>query len=326
MKKITYFANANIAVVKYWGKACKQLNIPIVSSLSITLDKLGSLTSISETKNEDVLFVNGVQQKEESLNRFKSFLDYFRDTFGIKTFFKVESKNNIPTKAGVASSSSAYASLAAGLNELANINLPNKELSLLARLGSASAARSIFPFAAGLYGGENLSHEEAFGFSVNSPSIKDLRLIIILVSEKEKKISSRKAMIKSEESPFFKTFVQESKKDFHDGLNALQNCDLESLGTIMEHSTLKMHSVLWTLKPALNYFTSQSLAFMERICLLREQYGPIAFFTLDAGPNVKVLCHKDALEKIIEFLELDKQSIKYLISSPGNGVEKIDDR
>ncbi|OQW96646.1 MAG: hypothetical protein BWK77_04025, partial [Verrucomicrobia bacterium A1] len=133
------FAPANIALCKYWGKRDEELNLPVTSSLSVSLGTLGSLVQLRSARASDIVFLNGKRLARDSsfARRVSGLLDLFRP--GRKAFFEVRAVNTIPTAAGFASSASGFAALAMAADDLFGWRLPRRELSVLARLGSGSA-------------------------------------------------------------------------------------------------------------------------------------------------------------------------------------------
>lgn len=142
---ITTFAPVNIALIKYWGKRDDQLNLPVTNSLSIALPTKGTTTTIRiNHTTHDTYWLNGesVDKNSEFFNRLHYFCDLFR--FHPSYHFDIDTKNNIPTAAGLASSASGFAALTLAFNQLFRLTLEKSELSILARLGSGSACRSLW--------------------------------------------------------------------------------------------------------------------------------------------------------------------------------------
>ena len=138
-------ARSNIALVKYWGKRETSLNLPAVGSLSITLDGLSTETQVTfdEAFDADTLVLDG-ESRAEQLVRVSRCLDIFRRLAGVDLRAQVDSSNNFPTAAGLASSASGFAALVAAADSALGLGLSSRELSILARRGSGSAARSVF--------------------------------------------------------------------------------------------------------------------------------------------------------------------------------------
>ena len=142
----TAIAYPNFALIKYWGKSDHRLNIPAAGSISVTVDKLTTETSVdfSAGLERDVAWLNGKQVNDKEMFRFQTFLDIFRKIAGESRRAEVVSSNNFPTAAGVASSSSGFAALSLAASSSLGLRLAPDELSEIARRGSGSAARSIF--------------------------------------------------------------------------------------------------------------------------------------------------------------------------------------
>lgn len=316
------YANANIALVKYWGKSDQALNIPAVSSLSMTLDKFGTYVSV-EHSSSSRLVINNQEIHGAKKSRVFDFMQALKAQ-GLPTGeLNIASLSTIPIAAGLASSAAFFASLSVALNHHFSWGLTPQALSAVARLGSASAARSLFSDFSALHGGANLTHERAHAFLVSGPD--DLALLIAMVDDAEKALSSRQAMNRtSQSSPFFKQFVEDSAYDFEQGIAALQTHNFEVLGAIMEHSTLKMFATMWTAQPAIIYWQPATLALVNLIYQLRERHGPIAFFTMDAGPQVKILTQKKHISTLIDIIGKSGLTQRLLHTRPGPGAHLVE--
>ena len=139
-------AHTNIAVIKYWGKEDESLIIPMNNSLSVTLDRFYTETKVTfdEQYTHDQLILNGKEVDAKETAKIQRYMDIIREKSHTQLHALIESENFVPTAAGLASSASAYAALAAACNEALDLELSTKELSKLARRGSGSACRSIF--------------------------------------------------------------------------------------------------------------------------------------------------------------------------------------
>ena len=282
------FAPSNIALCKYWGKRDDVLNLPCNGSISISLGEKGTFTEIKRT-NKDVFVLNSQIMPCESLfsKRMTSFLDLFRDSCRAPGF-EVITTNNIPTSAGLASSASGFAALVLALNDLTGWELANKDLSLLARIGSGSASRSIYNGFVKWNMGK--SHD---GFDSYSELIDlkwyELRIGILKVDETEKKISSREAMKKCvATSKKYQAWPKQAEEDFHNIYNAIFEKNFLLLGQIAEANALRMHETIRDTVPSIDFFTNETYELLEKIKKIRKN-GIEVFATIDAGPNIKIL-------------------------------------
>ena len=185
--KATAKANANIALVKYWGKKNQELNIPQNDSISVTLDKLSTTTTVefSHKYKEDIFILNDKAQGKEKTKKVSYHIDIIRKKAKISERAKVQSVNNFPSSSGLASSSSAFAVLSVAAAKAAGLSLDSRELSVVARKGSGSACRSI-------YGGfvewktEENSDNGSFSKQIlSTESWQQFRVVVFIVADKE---------------------------------------------------------------------------------------------------------------------------------------------
>ena len=173
-----------------------------------------------------------------------------------------------------------------------------KELSVLARQGSGSACRSIWGGWVRWDKGTQRDGSDSHGTPIADADHWDVCMIIAVVSSKPKKIGSTKGMLASEQtSPFYSKWVETAQEDVSKAQTALINKDIDTLGECMEHSTIKMHSTMMTTQPSIRYWKPQSLAIIELVENLREE-GFSCYQTMDAGPNVKILCPREEASSI----------------------------
>ena len=292
--KATAFAPANIALIKYWGKRNPQLNLPLNSSLSLSLCGFGATTSLTvlEEASQDIISLNGVVQEPSSefATRLCSFLDLFRS----KVFFSVATQSNLPVAAGLASSAAGFAACVKALDALYDWQLAESELSILARLGSGSACRSIWPGLVQWQCGWREDGFDSYGLPQNFPNLK-LCMGLICVSDATKKISSREAMAATvASSPFFKLWPCVAEQDLVKVTGALQAGDFTTFGQVVEANAIAMHALMATARPAIVYNTPESLKLLQQINQLRQD-GLEIYFTQDAGPNIKLLFQEQYL-------------------------------
>ena len=285
----TAVAHPNIALVKYWGKRDRDLNLPSVGSLSLTLDRFTTTTRVDFGVEVDTAIINGRTVHGQSAHRIFEHLD--RVVPGRKPA-QVVSENNFPTAAGLASSSSAFAALTVAAAAAARLDLTSRELSALARQGSGSACRSLWGGFVEWRRGVALDGSDSHGVPLAPPDHWEVSMVVAVVDGAKKHIGSREAMLRTQTtSPMYKAWVTSYGRDLNQARQAILDHDLEALGAAMERSTWKMHSTALTADPGIRYIRSASLAAIESVESMRKQ-GIGAWWTMDAGPNVKVLCEK----------------------------------
>lgn len=297
-KTATAVACANIALIKYWGKRNIALNLPAVGSISLTLEALKTRTQISfdSTLNRDNLILNGQPASESQQNRIGEFLNIIRDKSESYLFANIISNNNFPTGAGLASSASGFAALSMAATHALGLNLDKKELSGLSRRGSGSATRSIYGGYVEMRKGDDPSGKDDFAIQLAPQDHWDLRLLVLITSEEQKKIGSTEAMnLTSKTSPYYRDWINSSGKDLDDMKDAIQNRDFEKLGDLAEYSAMKMHALILSAKPPIIYWNSKTLELIEQVRELRQSGIP-AYYTIDAGPQVKVVTLPDHIE------------------------------
>ena len=282
------FAPSNIALCKYWGKRNDLLNLPVNSSLSVSLGHLGTTTTISRRKGNDEITLNQKKLKADSsfAIRLSRYLDLFR-TSDIP-FYKIETANNFPTAAGLASSASGYAALVKALNEFWDWTLDGKALSILARLGSGSASRSVTNGFVEWHRGHREDGMDSFAEQI-PVSWPELRLAVVTVSETVKPIGSTEGMKKTvETSTLYQSWPQKAAQDIDVIRHAIYHKDFELLGATAESNALAMHATMIDTQPSVLYWLPETVAVFHKIWRLRRN-GLFLYFTVDAGPNVKIL-------------------------------------
>ena len=312
-------AGVNIALIKYWGKAPARgpldANLPAVPSLSLTLDGLGTTTSVrlAPELDDDRVVLDGLPLDAGALGRCRPVLDRVRQLADLAAPFDVTTENSVPTAAGLASSASGMAALAAAASRCAGLDASPGQLSALARLGSGSASRSVFGGWAVWEGREARALEP--------PEHWDVALVVAVIDAGPKKIASRAAMaLTAETSPYYGGWVAQARALFDEGVSAVRRRDLAALVDVMEASTLRMHACGMGARPPVLYWTAASLAAIEAVAGLRSAGVPCGW-TMDAGPNVKVLCRASDSVRVREALAAVQGVGSTLTCLPGAAVD-----
>jgi diphosphomevalonate decarboxylase len=279
-------AHSNIALAKYWGKRDLERNLPDVPSLSMTLAALSTVTRVhfDASARADEFVLNGKPQELTAGSKVRALLDRVRRAAGIELRARVESENDFPTASGLASSASGFAALSLAACDAAGLRWTEPALSDLARSASVSAARSIFGGFVALEAGS--AEAEALGVPA---AARDLMMVVAVTDPGPKAIGSTSAMqLTQASSPYYASFRESAPQAYREVRSALLGGDLERLGAAMEHSTLLMHACMLAARPALIYWNAATMAALQCTRELRRS-GTLAYFTIDAGPHVKVL-------------------------------------
>ncbi|HET8657944.1 MAG TPA: diphosphomevalonate decarboxylase [Micromonosporaceae bacterium] len=300
----TAVAHPNIALVKYWGKRDGRLMIPYVDSLSMTLDIFPTTTTVrlSPAAQADSVRLNGSPAEGEPRQRVIAFLDLVREMAGRTEPAAVDTHNSVPTGAGLASSASGFAALALAGAAAYGLDLDPTALSRLARRGSVSASRSIFGGFAMCHAGRGTGAAADLGSFAEPVPVPDFdpALVVALVNAGPKAVSSRAAMRRTvETSPLYRAWATSSKADLSEMLTALHRGDLDAVGEIAERNALGMHATMLAARPAVRYLSPATVAVLDSVLQLRADGVP-AYATMDAGPNVKVLCHRADAPRVTE--------------------------
>ena len=302
---------ANIAIVKYWGKKDAKKMIPATSSISLTLNDMFTETEMEFISDEDIkisvekemkngdykdkfsnmtdlFYLNGELQDSVHTEKISKVVDLFRENRNQKV--KIATTNNMPTAAGLSSSSSGLSAVIKACNELFEKNYTQSELAQISKFGSGSSSRSFF--------GPIAAWDKDTGEIYEVKTDLKLAMIVLVLNENKKEISSRNGMeLCAKTSTYFDEWVKQSEIDFVNMKKYLAENNFEKVGILTEENALRMHKTTETANPPFTYFNEKTYEAMDFVKNLRNN-GEKCYFTMDAGPNVKVLCLEEDLEKL----------------------------
>ena len=302
---------ANIAIVKYWGKKDAKKMIPATSSISLTLNDMFTETEMEFISDEDIkisvekemkngdykdkfsnmtdlFYLNGELQDSVHTEKISKVVDLFRENRSQKV--KISTTNNMPTAAGLSSSSSGLSAVIKACNKLFGKNYTQSELAQISKFGSGSSSRSFF--------GPIAAWDKDTGEIYEVKTDLRLAMIVLVLNENKKEISSRNGMeLCAKTSTYFDEWVKQSEIDFVNMKKYLAENDFEKVGILTEENALRMHKTTETANPPFTYFNEKTYEAMDFVKNLRNN-GEKCYFTMDAGPNVKVLCLEEDLEKL----------------------------
>lgn len=318
------FAPVNFALIKYWGKRNTELNLPITPSLSIALPEKGAFITIQILdRAQDEFFLNHqpLSKNHPFVKSASHFLDLFRTNQ--QYHFRVETQLNIPAASGLASSACIFAAFIRALNDLFSWQLSQENLSILARLGSGSACRSLWNGFVEWEVGQREDGMDSYGKPL--PEIWDSLCIGLLILESKKKnISSREAMQKTvETSGYYASWPEKVAQDLPVLKQAIKTHDFETFGKTCESNALAMHASMLTAWPPIVYWTPKSLKAIQKIWKLRQEGLPI-YFTQDAGANLKLLFLHQNLQAVRNAFEEIEITWPFTPSGIKNHVVLVD--
>jgi diphosphomevalonate decarboxylase len=319
--RVTARAHANIALVKYWGKRDEERFLPANGSLSLTLDGLYTTTTVElGVEKQDRFLLNGEEMEGEALAKVSRFLDLAAQPLAKRPSARVTSVNQVPTAAGLASSASAFAALAAAGTAAMGFQLDLPALSRLARQGSGSACRSVFGGFVEWVKGELPDGEDSLGVPIAPKDHWDVRMVVAVLAKMPKAVSSREGMRRTvATSPFFAGWLASVDSDLAAAKVAISTRDLHALGAVMESSAFKMHATTMGARPPFTYLAPATWHVIESIWAWRAA-GLAAYVTMDAGPNVKALCSATDADCLASMLQKLPEVVEVIICAPGPGI------
>ncbi len=312
----TALAHPNIAFIKYWGNRDAALRLPASGSISMNLSGLLSETSVtfSPAFIEDSLTLNHQPASSLALQRVSQFLDLIRQLSGSKLYAQVKSFNNFPTGAGIASSASAFAALALAASTALDLHLTEAQLSRLARRGSGSACRSIpSGFVEWRLGTGDL---DSYAESIAPPEYWELVDLVAIVHRAHKATGSSEGHALADTSPLNPARLADAPRRLDLCRQAIRARDFDALARVIELDSTLMHAVMMTSSPPLFYWEPATLRLLKLIPQWRSQGLPVCC-TVDAGPNVHIICPHSAAPQVQNLILELKCVSQVLLALPG---------
>ncbi|MBT3436747.1 MAG: diphosphomevalonate decarboxylase [Oceanospirillaceae bacterium] len=282
------YAPSNIALSKYWGKRETSFNLPVTGSLSISLAQHGTRTGLSviDAPQHQVI-LNGVAIGASSCFAVKV-CQWLDRVLPSDLKLRIDTYNTVPTAAGLASSASGFAALTLATNTLMGWQLPERQLSALARLGSGSASRSLWHGFAKWQVGELADGSDSIAFPLTQ-QWPQLRVGLLTISSQTKAVSSREGMARTiATSALYQQWPQQAQSNLATIEAAITDSDFQTMAATAEHNAMSMHATMAAAWPPLVYWQPESLIQMQKVWQLRQQGLPV-YLTMDAGPNIKLL-------------------------------------
>jgi diphosphomevalonate decarboxylase len=294
-------AHPNIAFIKYWGNKDNAFRIPANGSISMNLDGLETRTTVRFEAGlpADRIEINGTIAEGKAAGRVVERLDEVRGLAGFKHFAQVESRSNFPAGAGIASSAAAFAALALAASRAAGLELDEPALSRLARHGSGSACRSI----PGGYVEWLPGEQDRDSYAVSIAPADHWRLVdcVVVLSDEHKQTGSTEGHALAGTSPLQPARLADAPRRLDLCRAAVLHRDFEALAAVVELDSDMMHAVMMTSHPALFYWQAATLEVMRSVREARAGGRPVCY-TIDAGPNVHVLCPGKSAEDTAAWL------------------------
>lgn len=316
-------AHSNIAFIKYWGDRDSEFHLPANGSISMNLGGLKTHTRVvfDPSMRSDELYLNGMLQSGSAVERMRRFLNIVRTMAGRFICARVESENNFPVGAGLASSASAYAALALAASHALGMHLSEKDLSRLARKGSGSACRSVpGGFVEWQVGSNDL---DSYAFCIAPSEHWALVDCIALLDETQKEVGSLQGHVLAANSPLQAARLADAPRRLEICRQAILCRDFPSLAEIVELDNHLMHAVMMTSVPSLLYWQPATLQVMKSVIRWRRDGLPVCY-TIDAGANVHVICESDNAVQVRKLLGEVEGVVDVLCSSVGGAARLVE--
>lgn len=315
-------ANPNIAFIKYWGDRDSSLHIPANGSISMNLGGLYTRTQVTFDPElvEDQLVLNYRPSTGAALQRVSALLDRVRQMAGLNLCARVVSVNNFPVGTGIASSASAFAALALAASRAAGLMLEERDLSRLARTGSGSACRSVpGGFVEWQAGNDD---EDSYAYSIAPPEHWNLVDCVALISKRHKPIGSWEGHRSAASSPLQEARLADAPHRLEICRRAILEQDFKAFAAVVELDSNLMHAVMMTSAPSLIYWEPATLAVMKAVIEWRKEGLPVCY-TIDAGPNVHVLCLASVSDQVCQQLR-DINGVQEVLVAPPGGPARLE--
>lgn len=318
--KATAVAPANIAFIKYWGKKDEKLRLPLNASISMNLSGATTTTTVefSNAYSSDVIEAADFTDREKE--KVTLHLDRLRKIAKSTLRARVVTKNTFPKASGIASSASGFAALTVAATGALGLSLSERELTILARIGSGSGCRSIPDGFVYWKNGE--SSDDSFAYSLYPSTYWDLRDIVVIVNAQEKSVSTTDGMARVKTSPFWRERILGIPAKIQAVQYALKHKNIRDLGIVMEEDCVNMHAVAMTQNPPLFYWNEVTMAVIGAVRAWREKGLPV-YTTIDAGPNVHLICEAKFEKTIIEKVKRLRGIAQLIVNRPSIGARLV---
>ncbi len=342
-RKVGWRSPSNIAFVKYWGKHGNQL--PSNPSLSMSLSECFSETSVTYSYDaslehfELTFTYKGVENKAFAQRISEYLTNISRDySFINKLHLNIDSWNSFPHSSGIASSASSMSSLALCLGSVAVEQGIWKDdtkdffdrCSVLARLASGSASRSVF-------GGfvqwgflkerSEMTDDHAVRVTGVHRNFQNLHDAILVISSQSKQRGSSQGHALMEAHPFAEARFKQAGNNLHRLHHALSEGNFDEMADIVENEALTLHALMMSSNPGYIELLPNSLLAIQKIRSFRESTGTPITFTIDAGPNIHVLYPLVARDEVLNFIlnELEElcEDGRWIDDKIGNGPLRL---
>jgi len=337
--KATAIAPANIAFIKYWGVSNKKLIIPANDSISMNLSNCVTTTTVEFSPLfekdsvkikffEDAENIQNIKAQEISgkpLEKVMALITRVRNIKQIDWPVKIVSHNSFPANAGIASSASGFAALTLAASSALGLGWEHnkKKLSIETRLsGSGSACRSIVGGFA--YWQQGQDSDNSYAYQLHDINYWNLVDLVVVVSCESKEISSKEGHVLAHTSPYYQARLQELPQRICAIKEAMKQKDFQTFGELLEQEAISLHTICMTSRPPIFYINNKTFEIIEAVRSWRKE-GLLGYFTIDAGPNLHIICQKKDAKKLQSKLQNLPSTLFTIVNTPCQGA-KISDK
>jgi len=337
--EVSWESPSNIALVKYWGKKKEQL--PANPSISFTLNNCKTTTTLAYTNSDKLSFEVYVDGKREEgfEPKIKTFFERISQysSFINKYKFRIDTSNSFPHSSGIASSASGLSALALCICSIEqNINSAFKDAiflnkaSFLARLGSGSACRSLFPKMAS-WGKHNAlkNSSDVIGTPYDDihPVFGTYQDTILLVDKGQKQVSSTVGHGLMHQHPFAEARFEQANSNLRNLKHVLKSGDLKEFNKIVESEALTLHAMMMSSDPYFLLVRPNTIAIIEKVWAFRKEHQLNLTVTLDAGSNVHLLYPEAEKQTALDFIKSELvvfcENGAYICDNVGLGPKQL---
>ncbi len=303
----------NIALIKYWGNVNDALRLPANSNLAMTLDAPYVDITVTQADAFSVTSHNKIMKEKDTIRLQQTLvlMEQYLSTIHYPLSFllssvSIEIDSHIPPSIGLASSAAVFSALAKAIAALVDGDLTDEQISVMARLGSGSAARSIF---GGFVALSNQRMNEltnaidaCVAKEIAPPEHWPLHDIIIVPDSKEKTVGSTEGHANAWTSPHYRARVEAiNNRRQSECIEAILSKDFEKLQVVAEEDCMDMHHCMQTQNPPLEYLSDDTYRIINDITALRKAEHLPVLYTMDAGPTVHLFCTDESAKRVCEF-------------------------
>lgn len=306
--KATARAHPIQGLVKYHGMRDDDRRLPYHDSISVCTGPAATTTTVAfdDSLEEDRYQVDGEAVSGRGAERIADVVSEVRERADRELpKVKLVSENDFPTNVGLGSSSSGFAAAAVALAEAAGLEYSRPELSTIARVGSASAARAVTGGFSDLHAGLNDADCRSHKLDVPQEFVDDIRIVAALIPEYKE---TEAAHAEAEQSHMFDARLAHVHSQLATARDAIRSGDFDRTFEVAEHDSLSLAATTMTGPSGWVYWRPESIAVFDTVRDLRESADIPVYFSVDTGASVYVnttAAHVDRVNSAVQSCDVE---------------------